>query len=252
MAGSELRGGIRVGEGLSNPEEEESQMNGYNLTDCQKDLLRKLVRLAKEDKLHKPIFLDYASGQLGIPLRDGGFLETQGDAVGDLQDLCNADLMGSRVGSSGTLLYNIRQAGYDAVDNDFQGPPPYATAQYNIGAIIHTMRGGNIQAVGVADDAEISQVVNDPALLHSQVETLTERLLDEVKSVLAGNDLIEYEQAVRDLKEQLLTEEPDLSLLKRLTRTLGLLDNIEGTIGLMVRVWPYIYPLLLIAAERWG
>ena len=226
-------------------------MNGYNLTDGQKELLRKLVRCVREGKLEEPI--------LPIGTQTGYFIQVCGEEnigfkwTGDLDALCDANLMSFRWNRKGTnRLYSIKQSGYDAVDNDFEVSPSHAGAQFNIGAIINTMSGGSIQAVGFADNAEISQVINDPALLHSQVETLTERLLDEVKSVLAGNDLIEYAQAVRSLKEQLLTEGPDSSLLKRLTRTLGLLGDIEGTIGLMVRIWPYLYPLLLIAAERLG
>ena len=224
-------------------------MNGYNLTDAQKELLRKLVRCVREGKLEEPL--------LPIGTQTGYFFQVPGEEnigfkwTGDLDALCDANLMSFRWNRKRTnRLYGIKQAGYDAVDNDFEVSPSHVGAEFNIGAIINTMSGGSVQAVGVADNAEISQVVNDPALLHSQVETLTERLLDEVKSALAGNELIEYAQTVQSLKEQLLTEEPDPSLLKRLTRTLGLLGDIEGTMGLMVRVWPCLYPLLLIAAER--
>jgi hypothetical protein len=112
------------------------------------------------------------------------------------------------------------------------------------------MSGGNIQTVGLAKDAEISQIVNDPALLHSQVEALTKNLLEEVKAFLSGDDLIQYSQAVRSLKEELLAERPDPSVLKRLTGTLSFFADVEGTIALTVRALPYLYPLLLIAAER--
>jgi hypothetical protein len=101
-------------------------------------------------------------------------------------------------------------------------------------------------------DAEIAQIVNDPDLLRSQVEALTENLLDEVKGSLRVDELAEYAQTVRDLKEQLVAEKPQLSLIRRLVRTVGLLGDIEGTIGLMTRVWALLHPLLLIAAARLG
>ena len=231
-------------------------MNGYNLTDGQKELLRKLVKHKRAGELYEPILPHSELGEEAgtfreyIHLRGKPPLEHRGDLVGDLDALCDADLMGFRWSKKGDKLYSIKQAGYDAVDSNFEVPSPYAGAQYNIGAIVQSMSGGSIQAVGLADNAEISQVVNDPALLRAQVETLAEKLLDEVKAALAGKDLIEYAQAIQDFKEELLAEEPNPSLLKRLTITLALLGDIEGTIGLMIRVWPYLYPLLLIAAEK--
>jgi len=56
---------------------------------------------------------------------------------------------------------------YEAVDSDFESLPVSSGAQVTIGAIIHTMSGGNVQAVGIAQHAEISQLINDPDLLRS-------------------------------------------------------------------------------------
>jgi hypothetical protein len=231
-------------------------MVSYNLTEDHKRILRQLVHGSEEDKLPRAFLVADIGG-------DWMVIDWKGDdrpelEFMDLQVLAEEDFLSLRVtantkrGNISTVQCTLREKAFEAVRTDFIPPEPPVSTQFNIGAIINAMSGGNVQAVGIAEDTELSQVINDPALLRSQVEALTERLLDEVKSALAGNDLIEYAQAVRSLKEQLLTEEPDPSLLKRLTRTLGLLGDIEGTIGLMVRVWPYIYPLLLIAAERLG
>jgi hypothetical protein len=224
-------------------------MNDWNLTDGQKELLRKLVEAIRSGKLKEPI--------LPIGLRDEYIIQLSGNEkikfkwTGDLAALCEAGLLGSQWNTQETsLLYSIRQAGYDAVDNNFQSPPPSTDIQYNIGAMIQTMSGGNLQAVGVAKETNISQVVNDPELLQSHVNSLTQELLDAVKSELSGNDLINYTQAIKDFKEELLTEKPSSSLIKRLTKTLSFLSDVEGTISLMVMAWTYLYPLLLIAAER--
>ena len=139
---------------------------------------------------------------------------------------------------------------FDAVDSGF-ALPDEATTRITIGAIIQSMSGGNVQAVGIAQDADISQVANDPDLLRSQVEALTENLLDEVKSSLKVDELADYAQAIRDLREQLLAERPQPTLIRHSVRTIGLLGDIEGTIGLMTRVWTFLHPLLLIAAARW-
>jgi hypothetical protein len=138
---------------------------------------------------------------------------------------------------------------FDAVDSDFELPPD-ERARITIGAIVRNMSGGTVQAVGIAQDAYISQVVDDPTLLRSQVEALAENLLSEVKSSLNVDELADYAGAVRDLKEQLLAEGPEPPVIRRLVRTVGLLGDIEGTIGLMTRVWTLLHPLLLIAAAR--
>jgi hypothetical protein len=225
-------------------------MNGYNLTNRQKELLRRLVRYITEGGLREPISAGYFSGQRYIYFDGGERCEYQGDLYSDLDALYGNDLLGVRYNKQGNPLYYIKQTGYDAVNSNFEVLPLHAEARYNIGAIIQSMSGGSIQAIGFADNAEISQIVSDPALLRTQVQALAEKLLDEVKAALTGNDLVEYVQAVQEFKEELLAEKPTPSLLKRFARTLALLGDVEGTIGLMVRVWPYLYPLLLFAAEK--
>jgi len=97
-------------------------MNGYNLTDKQKELLRKLVRCVREEGLEQPISASYTFGQRCIQFFDGTTLEYQGDLFGDLDALCDEDLMSFRYNERGNKLYNIKQAGYDAVDNNFGTP----------------------------------------------------------------------------------------------------------------------------------
>lgn len=231
-------------------------MANYNLTEDRKRILRQLVRGSEEGKLPRTFLV--TGTNVGWMLMDWKGDDYPKLELMDLQVLAEDDFLSLRVtsytkrGNISTVQCTLREKAFEAVRTDFAPAEPTVSTQFNIGAIIHAMSGGNVQAVGIAKDTEISQIVNDPALLHSQVEALTERLLDEVKSVLAGNDLIGYAQAVQSFKEELLVEKPNPSLLKRFTSTLAFLADIEGTIALMVRVLPYLYPLLLIAAERLG
>jgi len=144
----------------------------------------------------------------------------------------------------------LQPLGKQRVKEDFK--PTAATPHYNIGAIIQTMSGGTVQAVGAASRTEISQVVNDPQVLRSQVEDLTNQLIEAVKGELAASELAAYMKAVEDLRNQLLSGEPDPSLVKRLLGILAFLGDVEGTLGLMVRVWPYISSLLTIGATILG
>ena len=97
-------------------------MNGYNLTDRQKELLRKLVKCVSEEGAEQPISASYTFGQRCIQFFDGTTLEYQGDLFGDLDALCDEDLMSFRYSERGNKLYNIKKAGYDAVDNNFGTP----------------------------------------------------------------------------------------------------------------------------------
>lgn len=101
-------------------------LDGYNLTDNQKKLLRDLVRLNREGKLKEPL-LYVAGGFGGAPesLLGSGEntleFEWPSDLAGDLNALCGADLM-SFDWASHNKHYRINPAGYDAVDIDSEFP----------------------------------------------------------------------------------------------------------------------------------
>ena len=225
-------------------------MSGYNLTDRQKELLRKLVEYVRQDRMAEPFSLVLG----GILLKDGEIFETERNFLGDLSALVEADLLGLRYGLKGNKLYSIKQAGYDAVENDFVTPTWVETPLRigSVGAIVLQMNAGSIQAVGEANYAKLTQIVNDPASLKAQLEVLTSQLIDEVRSALSESDLVKYDQSAQQFKERLSAEELDPPLIKRLATRLAFLADIEGTLSLSARVWPYLYPLLLIAAERLG
>lgn len=127
--------------------------------------------------------------------------------------------------------------------------PENSVTHYNIGAIIQSLSGQNVQATAIAHNAEISQIVNDPEALRTQIQYLTNKLIDAVRSELNKGELGDYLAAIEELQNQLLTERHDQSAIKRILKTLAFFGDIEGTLGLMGRVWPYISSLLLIAAQ---
>lgn len=100
-------------------------LDGFNLTDNQKKLLCNLVRMDREGKLKGPM-LYVTRGFGGAPESLLGSnentveFEWPGDLIGDLNALCNADLM-SFDWAGKNKHYRITQAGYDAVgiDSDF-------------------------------------------------------------------------------------------------------------------------------------
>ena len=168
----------------------------------------------------------------------------------ELDILCDADLLGLRYNSRGDKIYTIKQSGYDAVENNFVAPELPASAQINIGAIIHEMNNGNIQAVGFSSHSELQQTVNDPVILKEKIDGLANELLDAIKTELPAEKLIAYIKSLDELKQQLVAEKSSPPILEKLFRVLSFTGDVEGTISLMTRVWPYVYPLLIIASER--
>jgi hypothetical protein len=229
----------------------------YNLTDNQKDVARWLVYQISNGDLKEEFQIFWGFGGSSIPGFKGevhpGMTQGSLDALASAGILiCTPDFgnpMDGHKTEVGRRCILLGRA-YEAVESDFVSRPDQSVPQVTIGAIIQTMSGGSVQAVGVAQNAEVSQVVSDPELLRSQVEALTENLLNEVKSTLKVGELAEYAQAIQDLREQLLAEEPDPPSIRRLARTVGLLGDIEGTIALVTRVWTFLHLLLLIAAAK--
>lgn len=231
---------------------------GYNLTEGQKNVLRWFVQNSREGKLSEEFIISFDLVGYEIIGFKGNRNELPEITTGMVDVLASEDFLYCKINtafsSSGTQFETGRncmlmQKAFDAVDNDFQFSSTPDT-QVTIGAIIHTMSGGNIQTIGIAQDASISQIINDPELLQTQLEALTDNLLNEVKSDLKLDQLLEYTKAIQDLRVQASEEKPNPSLIQNLVRTLGFLGDIEGTISLMTRVWPYLHPILLIIASK--
>jgi len=139
---------------------------------------------------------------------------------------------------------------YEAVDNGFVAPEP-PRGDTNIGALITSMTGGNVQAVGAAQHSEIHQILSDPVHTREVVEALVDDLVSEVKAHLKStDDLMAYLEAAQALKEETLADSPRPGVIKMLLGTLGFLGDIDGTLELMAKVWPYLQPLLMVAAVK--
>jgi hypothetical protein len=222
-------------------------MAEYDLTLKQRQLLRTITEQLEAGTGKEPMF-PVSDTLIGIK---GKF---DRNLLGDLEILSEAGLLGSRFNSSGQKMYSVKQSGYDAVKNNFVVPEgsPNTQQTFNIGAIIRDVNGGTIQAVGFNSHAELTQIINDPGLLKEKVDTLADQLLDNIKSELPSKQLVSYIQSLDELKKQIKSEKPSPSILQRLFTNISFMGDIEGAISLATRVWPYVYPLLIIAAQKIG
>ncbi len=222
-------------------------MTEYNLTLHQKELLKTIVEQVKSGKAKEPLIPVITHSGSSIIGMEGDFGR---NLLGDLEVLCETGLLGFRSNSRGNKNYSVKQSAYDAVENNFRIPEGQASTQINIGAIIREMSGGNVQAAGLNSHSQISQVINDPQLLQEKLDSIAEQLIEVVRTELPSKELLAYIQSVDELKKQIQNEKPTPSVLQRLFTTISFVSDVESTISLAARVWPYVYPLLLIAAQK--
>lgn len=222
-------------------------MASYNLTDEQKQLLQQIVKEIKQDDHENSFYvsIDIQGAEIiGISQRFSHSLED------NLLALDQADLITLRQTDKYSLKFSVKQSGFDAVEGGFIQSVPTTGTYLSIGAIIHgDMSGGSVQSVGFASHSEIEQIINDPALLNSKIDEYLDNLIEIIKEDLSIKSLTEYHIATEILKEQIKSKNPDSSLLKRILQTLAFLGDIEGTISITTKAWPYIYPLIVIFSE---
>lgn len=220
-------------------------MPKYNLTLEQKRILKVLVDAVEAGELRQPIITSCTS--LGCSII--GLDESFGHNLnGDLDALADLDLLGARPNSRGNLIYTLKQAAFEAIQSDFE-KPPNLVPNLNVGAVIQSMEGGTVQAVGFADHSQVEQIVSDPHLLDRHFEELSSKLIDAVKAEIDGSQISHYVELVKELKHQISSDSPDPTTVKQILQGLAFLGDVEGSIDLVSRVWPYLYPLVVIAGE---
>lgn len=165
----------------------------------------------------------------------------------------------------------LQEQGYIRVERAFSGPGSAwllplgkqrvregvraherTAASPSIGAIIHSMSGGTVQATGTAYDSNITQIVQSPDTLRESLQELIDRLVDIVKTDVSSSDLQAYVKAADTLQEQLLSGQPQPTAIRRALSTLALFGDVEGSIGLMTRVWPFVSPIVMLAGQVLG
>ncbi|MEW6029920.1 MAG: hypothetical protein ACOYZ8_07755 [Chloroflexota bacterium] len=221
-------------------------MKTYNLTNQQKYILHTIIHYLENGFIEEPIIISCSFTECEIIGIEEKFSP---NLPGNLDALCDCDLMSFTYDNHGNKTYMVKQAGYDAIKNDFRvNEKP--SAQLNIGAIINEMQGGDVQAIGLSNQSDVRQIVTDPQQLAAQMDKLGNELLDVVRTELATDKLSWYIKLIDDLKKEISSDKPSTSVLRRLFSSLTFLSNVEGTISFAVRVWPHIYPMLALAAAK--
>jgi len=218
----------------------------YNLNETQKEMLGKLVLANEQGLLFQPRQIVLHAGDDRYTV--WGLQETI-DSTADLDELSAAGLL-RKVQAGRDPRYQITNAGIDAVANDFRMPESEPGPQVAIGTLINQMTGGTAQGIGYMQGSEARQIVNDPELLKTNLDVVTTALLNEVREALDQQTYERYVAVIEELKDQVMARGPNPSPLRDLLRTAALLGDVEGTIQLMARVWPYIHPLLLMVAMK--
>ena len=221
-------------------------MSKYNLTESQKELLRTIVKSDDEGHLVEKGVLLMILGNDQYTL--WGCKLTL-DSLSDIESLCDEALL-SRMSGGSSPKYRIKNSARIAIASDFDKPLDQSETRFSIGAVIGSVSGGNIQAIGNALNSEISQAINDPQLIQSYLEQYSEKLLNEVKAELSVREYAKYQEAVENLKQQLLEEKPSIPAVRKLVQSISFLGDIEGSVELMLRVWSLVQPFVAIIALK--
>ena len=108
-------------------------------------------------------------------------------------------------------------------------------------------------SAAVAAGRNASTYISDSATLKSKLETVIRELLAELEEELSGDALVDYASSAEALKQELLAKEsPNPSLFKKLITSLSFLDNANGSVDLMAKVWPHNYSLIQLANNLGG
>ncbi len=223
-------------------------MENINLTPKQRQLVRGLVEKYKSGFSGEFQYLteEETAREITFPGQYGGLPADEFD----LMALKTAGLLKLRQPSNFTIFGTLTPAAKIAVETDFQLFS--SDSKFDVSAILHGLSGDKIQALGYASETEFTRMLQQPDLLQAKVDELADQLLEAVKTALSGDDLINYAKAVQYFKEQLVSDDPSMSILNRLTSTLAFLGDIEGSFNYTAMAWTPLYPLLLIAAARFG
>ncbi len=217
----------------------------YNLLDRQKDIVKFMVDCVQNKGLVGEFSLTESLGAPPILWEINSNEQLEIASSGDLSAIENERL----INKNGNI-YLITKLALDAVNNDFVRPESVPSILQYIGAqIIGDVSGGNIQAVGLADNSEIEQIVNDPEIFSAKLEELSTELLNVVKAELEGKHLSEYAALVGQLQDELTKEEPDQNIFKRLLGSMSFMNDTTASIELIMKVAPYISLLLQFANQ---
>src|SRR6266498_675854 len=192
-------------------------MNIYHLTESQKDLLRIIIKSDDEGQLVENGVV------LIMPGNDQYMLwgcKITLDSLTDLEPLCDEDLL-DKMSSGSSPKYRIKNSAHTAIANNFNKPLDQSEPRFTIGAIIGSINGGSVQAIGNALNSEIKQIVNDPQLMQSYLEEIADKLLNEVKAELSVKEYAKYQEAVESLKQQLAKEKPSESVVKKMIQSIS-------------------------------
>jgi hypothetical protein len=229
-------------------------MTRYQLTPQQEHLLSTLVQLTNEGKLKDPI--------VPIPIRNGknGSLEyvlhlRGADSyhfknIGDMDIFCDLGLMAFRWNRQGIgKLYSLTKAATAAVENQFERPYSPPGPKYRPDLIIQAMTGYLDPEEPGHVTPDVNQITADPILLHTTVEALIYSLLEVIYEELKGPPLIAYTNTLNSFKDAVYNGRLSPKERQTYARQLAGLNEDKDT-PLTLRVWPYLYPLLLIAEKR--
>jgi hypothetical protein len=220
------------------------------LTAAQQRLLRTLVHYARQDRLPKTItpFPTGEPDQYAIHVQGAPSLMIEG--LYNLDALCRAGVLSRRWDRMGFgKIYRLTDASYKAVEENFAGIELSAPDEgaYDLRTMFYAMSGGDLLPEPLEALLPFAPARMDAARRATWVDRLIELLLAAVKPRLPLARRKAYDQAARELQEQLKTGVGNPETIRMLMADVALVGRIAAPAELATAAWPLVYPLMLLA-----
>lgn len=129
---------------------------------------------------------------------------------------------------------SLTPSGRNAIRDDFKAKS-IPSFEQNIGSIFQgSVTNSTIQSVAVAANSNIQQAVNqgDTEAIRAEIALIVEKIVDAVKTELNVDQLSSYVGTAKQLKEEVQKQNPDPTIIQRLSGLLSFAGNLDGAIEL--------------------
>jgi hypothetical protein len=144
-------------------------------------------------------------------------------------------------------IFSLTKSAATAVENQFEQPYTPPGSKYRPQLIVQAMKGNLEAESSTRFTPDVNAITADPILLHTTVEELASSLLETIHHELTGPVLLTYARTLRGFKEAIYNGRLAPKELQTYAQQLA---GTNDQYPLLLKAWPYLYPLLLIAQNR--
>ncbi|MCA9988987.1 MAG: hypothetical protein KDE09_09185 [Anaerolineales bacterium] len=169
----------------------------------------------------------------------------------NLQFLAQIGLLDAKWDRSGMgQSFVLNEASFAAVEQAAAAVRVTEKAEHDLAAIIHAMTGGQMLLSNSANQHSFAQALNDVEARDRLIDDLCQSLRKEVMAQLPKERQVAYDNSLIRLNTMLKSAFSNPASVQECIRELAFMDGQRVDPQLLPRPWPFLYPILLIFADR--